>query len=204
MNILNPANLASVFVEQFKNIVSGREQSQNVSVGIAVGDEFLSVEMLNSGLAGDLGRFLEQMSGETRANRFHAAMPTVPRRVVESLADRDGRTSVALIAKNGAGDIKAMAEYAFDVNENLPEVAVMVADEYQHKGVGTALLKMLAPMSIAAGQPVWQAWLMADNVGARKILEKVGVVKTVQSWGAEYCVNVHLYNDSLPPEENHN
>jgi GNAT superfamily N-acetyltransferase len=56
----------------------------------------------------------------------------------------------------------------------LAEVAIVLVDEWQHKGGGRALLRHLAALAQAADIRRWRAFMLADNLGAPKVLASAG------------------------------
>jgi GNAT superfamily N-acetyltransferase len=56
----------------------------------------------------------------------------------------------------------------------LAEVAIVVVDEYQGLGGGTALLRHLARLAWQTGVRRWLAFSLEDNVAALHLLEKIG------------------------------
>ena len=125
-----------------------------------------------------LHEFLQDgLSEESRRLRFMAPMPSVPESAAAWLADRDGHDRVALAAldPDDPSKIVAVVEYAA-VDDGPPEVAVAVADEFHGRGIGTSLLKMLATLTLASGQPEWSCDVLADNEGPLRLLGNVGEV----------------------------
>lgn len=144
--------------------------------GIAVHGTFYPVRTLNADDTDVLQRFLQDgLSEESRRRRFMAPMPTVPKAAAAWLADRDGTRRVALAALDPLDPtvLTGVVEYAF-VEDGPPEVAVAVADAFQGRGIGKNLLRMLANMSVAAGEMVWRCDVLADNEGPIRLLNAVG------------------------------
>lgn len=139
--------------------------------------------------------FTEGLSDTSRYTRFLAAQPNLPHSAVAYLANRNGRTRVALVALSPECDkIVGIAEYAIATSEpqSPPEVAYAVADDYQGQGIADNLVRMLATLSIAGGFNEWSAEMFADNRGARHLLHKVGTVRvTGMSRGVE-SLHIHL------------
>jgi ribosomal protein S18 acetylase RimI-like enzyme len=74
---------------------------------------------------------------------------------------------------------------------------VAVADAYQGKGVGSNLLRMLATMSLAAGEPNWRCDVLADNDAPLRLLATVGAVELGTVSGGVRSVLVHLDPERL-------
>lgn len=146
--------------------------------GIAARGRFYPVRTLTADDTDALHEFLQDgLSAESRRLRFMTPMPTVPESAAAWLADRDGHDRVALAALNpdDPSKIVAVVEYA-SVSEGPPEVAVAVADAFHGQGIGTSLLKMLATLTLASGQPEWSCDVLADNEGPLRLLNNVGEV----------------------------
>lgn len=152
---------------------------------------FLPVRVLQDSDSEQLRTFLEGLSAESRYTRFHRSMPRIGDNVVYHLADRDGYSKVALVAlapdsnqtgdsDEAQGDIVGMVEYAIPKNpDELPEVAIVIADAWQGKGLGKQLLMILATLSIAGGHDIWEAEVLTSNPQAKNVLKAVGRVETM-------------------------
>ncbi len=57
---------------------------------------------------------------------------------------------------------------------SLAEVAIVVADEWQRRGIGKVLFKELANRAWKVGIHSWRAFFLSDNTGIRKLMEVVG------------------------------
>ncbi len=162
--------------------------------GIMVRHVFYPVRTLVADDTEVLRRFLqEDLSDESRNRRFFSPMPTVPATAAAWLANRDGRDRMALAAldPNDLTHIVALVEYAL-VPDGPPEVAIAVADAYQGQGIGSNVLRMMATMSLAAGEPNWQCSMLANNDAPLRVLASVGDVEQIGITGAVRSVTVHL------------
>jgi len=107
-----------------------------------------------------LARMFERMSADSVYYRFFSP---VPRATATSLElNRLGETGhVARVAVFG-DDIVAAARYDV-VKPGVAEVAFVVADDYQQRGVGTLLLEHLAVLARSAGIHTFAADTLPDN-----------------------------------------
>jgi GNAT superfamily N-acetyltransferase len=78
------------------------------------------------------------------------------------------------------------------------EVAFVVADEWQRRGVGSLLVHRLSEQARAAGILRWKAEMLAENEGALRLLAKVGPLRSrrMQARGV-----VEVIHDLSPAEQ---
>ncbi len=127
----------------------------------------------------------ERMSEESRRRRFI----TAPRRLTEEdlryLTDIDGRRHDALVALDPAtGDLVGEARYVRDPGRSdIAEVAAVVLDDWQGRGIATALLIDLTRRARARGLSRYKAIVSADNQVVLDALAKLGAKPTGASEG---------------------
>jgi RimJ/RimL family protein N-acetyltransferase len=130
--------------------------------------------------AGDRDRLRdshERLSPETRYRRFLAVKPHLTSADVRYLVDIDGHDHVALVATLPDADgapIVAVARFIRIPGEpEVAEVAVVVDDALQGRGVGTELLARLAEQAVARGVRRFRATMLADNVAVHRLFESL-------------------------------
>lgn len=97
----------------------------------------------------------DRLSPQTRMRRFNSAIPCPSEALLDVLMDVDGRARAALVAVDG-DDIVAVARYAAEPGASSAEVAIVVEDAWQRRGVGTRLLAALFELAAANGlTEVW-------------------------------------------------
>lgn len=89
------------------------------------------------------------LTPEQRLQRFHVAMPRLPRGMLRRLADVDGHHRVALVVELDGRPI-GIGRYA-RVGLAVAEVALAVAAEHTRRGLGNALVDALARHAALAG-----------------------------------------------------
>jgi GNAT superfamily N-acetyltransferase len=98
--------------------------------------------------------YIEGLSPESRYFRFLEGMRSPSPKLIEKLThvdqDRDA-AYVALIGKGEALHQIGVARYCRDTGEDSCECAVSVADDFQHKGLGTLLMRHLIENARARG-----------------------------------------------------
>ena len=93
-------------------------------------------------------------SPESRYLRFHAAKPKLRPAEAAYLASTDGRRRVALVATvtDPADHERIVADARFDVTgPGLADAALLVRDDFQGRGLGSALLDLLVGEARALG-----------------------------------------------------
>ena len=117
-----------------------------------------------------------RLSDTSRYLRFLSPMPTPPDAVVRALACVDHRRSVALVAEDARAD--AEGRVIGLAGFSAAEVAVVVRDDWQGRGVGDALVATLLDAAEARGFHRFVASIAADNPAMRKLLARYGRVVT--------------------------
>jgi RimJ/RimL family protein N-acetyltransferase len=134
-----------------------------------------------------------RLSPRTRYLRFLSPMPTLPDALVHRLACVDHGRRLAVVAEDeGAGCAGVVALATFSaVDETTAEVSVVVQDDWQRQGVGTALVSTLLDAAETRGFDRFVATIAADNSIIRRLLDRVGrVVASHTSLGVSEVVFV--------------
>jgi RimJ/RimL family protein N-acetyltransferase len=117
------------------------------------------------------------LSSQTVYQRFLAVMPELAPALAERFTHVDGVLRVALVAEDGAGHLVAVGRY-----DRLPptyrqaEVAFVVADGYQHHGLGTMLVRLLTADARVAGVQSFVADVLTTNAAMHKTFRDAGLV----------------------------
>ena len=99
------------------------------------------IRALHRGEDGPIYELDAHLSLRTRYDRFFLPRPALPESVIRQLACVDYRRQLALIAEydgNSGREVVALASLAA-IDERRAEVGLVVCDEWQQQGVGTAL-----------------------------------------------------------------
>jgi GNAT superfamily N-acetyltransferase len=118
----------------------------------------------------------KRLSAETRRLRFLASKPSLSSSELKYLTEVDGHRHEALGAVDPAtGQGIAVARFVRDnADDSRAEVAVTVADEWQHRGLGTLLLDRLADRAREEGITHFTALVAGDNPAVGPLLEGLG------------------------------
>ena len=124
---------------------------------------------------------LERLSPQSRNRRFFSPIKTLGARQVAYLTEVDHRTHEALVAVDPAtGQGLGVARFIRSPDDpTVAEVAVAVADDWQNRGVGTALLHELAARAREEGVERFSASVLAENRPMMELLRHLGDVRVI-------------------------
>ena len=128
--------------------------------------------------ASDRSRLAEHfghLSPETRYRRFLGAKQVLTEHELTEFTVLDHHDREALVALDPDGRLVAVARYiALNGRPGVAEVAVTVTDEWQHRGVGTALLSRLIARAEDEGIKTFVASCLADNADMITLFRELG------------------------------
>ncbi len=115
------------------------------------------------------------LSQETVYYRFMSRMERVPRRQIQDFVYIDHRSEIAIVAtlpEAWGDEIIAIGRYYLDATTNLAEVAFVVRDSWQGKGIGKFLLRHLMRIAKRNGISGFTAEVLRDNRRMQKVLNR--------------------------------
>ena len=139
-----------------------------------------------------LRAFHARLSPQSIHRRFFASLPALPPAQAERFTHVDYAGRMALVATTGAGAeeaIIAVVRYE-QIAPRTAEVAFVVEDRWQNRGIAGALFARLADYARAHGFTSLLAITLVDNLPMRALLSHAGYPHTVRY--ADGCVEVHL------------
>jgi protein lysine acetyltransferase len=117
-----------------------------------------------------IAQAFERLSPETRYRRFFAPLPRLNEQDLRYLTEVDHHDHEALAAVNPEnGAIVGVARYVRSDDPTEAEVAVVVGDPWQGRGVATALLQRLVARAREEGIDHFVALVMSDNTDALEL-----------------------------------
>lgn len=143
----------------------------------------------------------QRLSPDTRFSRFLAAVPELTEKMLDHLVDDvDGADHVALVALVVPEDgtevpvgLARIIRYADD--PTAADLGVTVVDEWQGRGVASALLEVLMAHRPEGVQRIVTV-ISADNPASLAMLRALGDVEVDEAGSGGLGVVVHLDGDS--------
>ena len=115
-----------------------------------------------------LADFPDRVSAGSAIFRFHGSVAVLTDQTLNLLLDLVDGQREAITAIDDRG-IAGVARFARDdLDPATAEVAILVADEWQHRGLARQLLRPLAERARSAGIERFRAEIQADNTVARR------------------------------------
>jgi acyl-CoA hydrolase/GNAT superfamily N-acetyltransferase len=117
------------------------------------------------------------LSQQTIYYRFMSHLTRVPRQQIEDFVFIDHRHDVTIVGtrpESYGEDIIAVGSYYLDPKTNRAEVAFVVRDKWQRKGIGTFLLRHLARIARRNGISGFTAEVLVENKGMQAVFNKSG------------------------------
>jgi RimJ/RimL family protein N-acetyltransferase len=141
----------------------------------------------------------DRLSRDTRYHRFFSAMRRLPIDWARFLASVDYRTRLALVVESpdDPGALIAVARYEPAGAPDAAEVAFVVQDDWQNRGLGTALFRELLRAATANGIRTFRAWVLADNRRMLDLIARLGRVE--QRSIAQGVVELTFTRPPAPP-----
>jgi len=121
----------------------------------------------------------EHLSGDTRYQRFFSVMRRLPPDWASFLATVDYARRFALVAEApGEPDtLIAVARYEPAGEPDTVEVAFVVQDAWQGRGLGTVLFRELLAAAEGNGIRRFRAWVLAENRRMLGLIVRLGEVQ---------------------------
>jgi len=139
--------------------------------------------------------FFYSLSDETVYYRFFNIVKTMPHEKIQPLVNIDYREEMAIVGLTGKTemeDMVAIGRYKLDPADNLAEVAFLVRDDWQGRGIGTHLMRVLADIARERKINGFKADVLAENRKMLSVFHNCGYpVKTKLEEGS-YSVVIDI------------
>jgi len=121
--------------------------------------------------------FFYDLSDQSMYRRFISSRKDMPHERLQEFVVIDYIEEMIILAVTGEGEtekIHGIAQYGIDKNSHTAEVAVVVRDEFQGKGIGTELLSYVTYMGKRQGLLGFTAEVLIDNKPMMTLFENGG------------------------------
>jgi GNAT superfamily N-acetyltransferase len=121
--------------------------------------------------------FVRQLSPASKNFRFLGGLKELSPHMLKAFCDVDGRHSMAFIAtmlENGKEITIGVSRYVPNTDEDVREIAVTVADDWQHRSIDTQILSKLITHARDHGVKYLYSIDDADNPLMRQLAADIG------------------------------
>ena len=142
-----------------------------------------------------LSEMLYSLSPSTIRTRYMAQTVTFPHRDVQQLTNIDYTRDISIVGtvpSVSREQVVAIAQYFLDPKTQAAEVAFLVQDEWQKKGMGTFLLDYLTQIAKQRGVKQFYAKVLATNKPMLAIFHNSGYKVKTEFDGEVYSVTYDL------------
>ncbi|MCX7960785.1 MAG: bifunctional acetate--CoA ligase family protein/GNAT family N-acetyltransferase [Burkholderiales bacterium] len=123
-------------------------------------------------------RFFARLSPRTRYQRFHHELAQLPPQMLARFTQLDYDRELALVALEPAsGEFVAVGRYFPNPDGESAEFALAVADDWQRRGIGRALLERLCECARAAGYRALWGHILNFNLDMLALAAHLGFVE---------------------------
>jgi GNAT superfamily N-acetyltransferase len=122
--------------------------------------------------------FIHRLSSEAKHFRFLAGVRELPPAELARLCDVDMKHSMAFVAtvhQNGREVEIGVSRYAPNSHSDVREVAVTVADEWQHQGLSAALMKQLIQTARTQGIKQLYSINLSNDTAMSALAKELGM-----------------------------
>jgi len=133
------------------------------------------IRMTDVGMEGD---FVRHLSPESKHFRFLGGVSELPADELRRLCDVDGNHTMAFVATVRREDREVeigVSRYAQNSEADVREIAVTVADEWQHKGLGGVLMRRLIEAAKINGVRQLYSIDLASNTAMAALARELGM-----------------------------
>jgi RimJ/RimL family protein N-acetyltransferase len=143
-----------------------------------------------------------RLSNESTYTRFMAFKKAHPHEEMQALVNLDYESTMALVVTRHEGadeDIVAMSRYDVDPATRLADIAFVVRDEWQNKGVGTLLMRRMLEFARERGLAGFTGDVLVTNKAMMTVFQKSGLNVRMERDGDAYRLMAYI-DDSAPTE----
>ena len=138
------------------------------------------------------------LSEKSIFQRFMAMKTKMPHRELQPFANIDYDTDMAMvgIARDAeVPEIIAVSRYMMDPQTNTAEVAFVVRDEWQDRGLGSFLMKLMTRIARQKGIAAFTAEVLPQNMAMLHVFHSTGLKVETRMEEGSYFVNIDLTSE---------
>ena len=143
-----------------------------------------------------LSEMLYSLSADSVKKRYFTHTKTFPHKDVQKLTNVDYEQNLAIVAivpgTEGAEEIIGIAQYFLDPKTQMAEVAFIVQDEWQDKGMGAVLLDYLTRIAVDHNVKKFYATVLPINKSMLAIFYNSGYKINTEFDGDSYSITYDL------------
>jgi acetyltransferase len=136
-------------------------------------------------------QFVKELSAQTKHNRFMEGVNELSDATLKKLCDIDGKHVMAFLATINQNDQEkqiGVSRYAVGDKENEGEIAVTVADEWQHHGIGKLLMAPLIEYAKNNGITLLYSLDLTSNQAMKHLAKDFGMTAKREADDAQLTV----------------
>jgi len=144
---------------------------------------WLRIRPLRPSEGAAIREFYRRLTLRTRRLRLLSPSPDLSDSALNLITSVDYCRRLALLAESDMAhreEIVAVSEFAA-LDDHTAEVALVVSDEWQRLGLGTALAARTLLAAEARGFDLFVAQVFCDNVGVMRLLDHVAAIVSMQT-----------------------
>lgn len=148
------------------------------NLNLTVAGELVTIRPIRMTDAAMEAEFVRKLSPQTKHYRFFGGVRELSPAQVKFFCEADGRHSMAFVAtirKNGRETEIGVGRYAPNSKADIREMAVTIADEWQHQGLGKLLVEQLIASARDYGVKQLYSVELTDNVAMRDLAHDLGM-----------------------------
>ncbi|XXF81424.1 GNAT family N-acetyltransferase [Myxococcaceae bacterium GXIMD 01537] len=140
-----------------------------------------------------LQELMYRLSDESCYRRFMGLKKAHPHEEMQQLVNLDYEHNMALVAcPPGTDEVVGVVRYDVDPATRLADVAFVVRDDWQGRGVGTALMRRIHEAAVARGIPGFQADVLVTNKAMLDVFQESGLPIRTRLEGGVYHLELHF------------
>ncbi len=166
-----------VHMDQMQLTVAGRFYPEQYEHATEFGDAkvfFRPIKPTDEAMERD---FFYSLSDETIYYRFFNIVKALPHEKIQPFVNIDYREEMALVGllgEPGDEEIVAIGRFKIDPADNLAEIAFVVRDDWQNRGIGTHLMSKLFEIAREKEVDGFKADVLAENKKMLHVFHKCG------------------------------